>query len=360
MKTRKHQRLTVLVLGLIIMLLAACGGKETPTSAPTKAPAATKAPAVTEVPAATEAPAATEGAAATQAPAAPPSDARSAIAQSAADLKNLKSYRLKVTIESGGQAMETLYEFVQPDRFHMVSSLAEMIVIGSDAYMKAGDTWTKMPSSEGAETEAAEFTVKEENILEARLQGPEDVEGVPCQKYVYTAKIGDNPAIEVTTWIGVEDSLPHKIVTKMEDSTITQLLYDFNADITIEPSEEGAVGGLPGAPQPTASPAEAPQAPAGKASYDTAFPLPDNVQNFMGGGGENMVNFQTSLTLNEIMEFYRQALAEKGLTESAPHTATTDTTFSMVFLGWPNGQALVIQGVDLGANRNVNIRLEDV
>ena len=111
---------------------------------------------------------------------------------------------------------------------------------------------------------------------------------------------------------------------------------------------------------PKAPPAEAPQPPAGKATYDTVFPLPDDVQNFMGEGGENMANFKTSLTLDEIMEFYRQALTAKGLTERPSLTVTSDTTFSMVFDGWPNGKALVIQGVDLGQSRNVNIRLEDV
>ena len=126
------------------------------------------------------------------------------------------------------------------------------------------------------------------------------------------------------------------------------------------PTPAPAVEATPTAPQPTAPPAEATQAHEEKASYDTVFPLPDDVQNFTGEGGESQVNFQTSLSLDEVIEFYRQAFAEKGLTERTLLTATTDTTFSMVFDGWPNGKALVIQGVDLGASRNVNIRFEDV
>ena len=110
---------------------------------------------------------------------------------------------------------------------------------------------------------------------------------------------------------------------------------------------------------PTTVPA-ATQAPEEKVSYDTVFPLPDDVQNFTGEGGEGQVNFQTSLSLDEVIEFYRQAFADKGLTERTLLTAITDTTFSMVFDGWPNGKVLVIQGVDLGASRNVNIRFEDV
>jgi hypothetical protein len=238
MKTRKRQCITVLVLALTIVLLVACGAKETPTSAPPPTKAPTPTPAVskpeatpTTAPAATEAPTATEEAA--EAPAAPSGDEKSVIAKSAADLKSLKSYRAKVIIETEGQTMETLYELVLPDRFHMISDFAEMIVIGDDMYMKVGDTWTKVPGG-GAGTEVPEVGVTEEDILEARLEGSEDVDGVPCQKYVYTAQVGDNPPIEVTAWIGVEDGLPHKIVTEMEGTTVTQILYDFNADITIE------------------------------------------------------------------------------------------------------------------------------
>jgi hypothetical protein len=257
MKNRKHQWITALALGLTIVLLVACGAKETPAPAPTEAPAATEAPAPTEPPAATEEaaaptelpaateeaaaptepPAATEEAAATEAPAAPAGDEKSIIARSAADLKNLKSYRVKMIMEQEGQTMETLVEFVLPDRYHMVSDFAEMIGIGDDLYMKAGDTWTKVPggAAGAAGAAVADVGVTEEEILEAQFEGSEDVEGVPCQKYVYTAKVGDNPPIEVTAWISVEDGLPRKVVTAMEGSTVTQIIYDFNADITIEP-----------------------------------------------------------------------------------------------------------------------------
>jgi hypothetical protein len=117
---------------------------------------------------------------------------------------------------------------------------------------------------------------------------------------------------------------------------------------------------------PTAQATEKPVAleptspPAGQSGYDTVFPLPDDVQNFTGGGGEEMVNFQTSFTTDEVVEFYRQAFAEQDLAEYEILTAIEDEGFSMVFTGWPNGKDLVIQGVDLGGSTNVNIRLEEV
>ena len=97
-----------------------------------------------------------------------------------------------------------------------------------------------------------------------------------------------------------------------------------------------------------------------QAAHDTVFPLPDDVQNFMGDGGEGMVNFQTGLSLDQVVQFYRQAFSSQGLTEREILTVIEDASFSMVFDGSPNGMAVVIQGVNLGEAMNVNIRFEDV
>lgn len=106
--------------------------------------------------------------------------------------------------------------------------------------------------------------------------------------------------------------------------------------------------------EPTAPPAES-----GGGEYDTVFPLPDDVQNFTELG-QDMINFQTSLSLKETIEFYRQAFDELGLTERDILTVIDDAAFSMVFDGWENGRAVVIQGVAMGETTNVNIRFEDV
>lgn len=95
---------------------------------------------------------------------------------------------------------------------------------------------------------------------------------------------------------------------------------------------------------------------------NTEFPLPDSVQNFqtLPGPGENTINFQTGLGLEEAIAFYRQQFTELGLTEREINTAITDSTFSMIFDTWPNGKPVVIQGVSLGETTNINIRHEDV
>jgi hypothetical protein len=111
----------------------------------------------------------------------------------------------------------------------------------------------------------------------------------------------------------------------------------------------------------TGTPVEAKEGRApSQTKHDTVFPLPDDVRNFVGEGGESMVNFQTGLGLEEVVDFYRRAFVGQGLTEREILTVVDDAAFSMVFDGTADGKALVIQGVDLGETTNVNIRFEDV
>lgn len=95
-------------------------------------------------------------------------------------------------------------------------------------------------------------------------------------------------------------------------------------------------------------------------SSDSAnFPLPDDASNVVSFS--NMVNFQTKLSLEEVMAFYRDVYGKQGLTEREIVTVVYEGVFSMTFDGDPSGKAIVIQGVDLGdGNVTVTIILEDV
>ena len=95
-------------------------------------------------------------------------------------------------------------------------------------------------------------------------------------------------------------------------------------------------------------------------SYNTKFPLPGSVSNFTDTGNSS-INFQTDLSIKDTIAFYRDAFKKEGITERTINTAITDTTFSLVFDGDPSGEAIVVQGVDLGNGKtNVNIRYEKV
>lgn len=136
---------------------------------------------------------------------------------------------------------------------------------------------------------------------------------------------------------------------------------------TAEETQPPAPQGAPPGAKPTleASPPgeEKPAGPPpGKSDeFDTIFPLPPSIENFTGNGGDADINFQTDLPLEEVIRFYRRAFDQEKLTEREINTSITEETFSMVFDGHPKGQAIVIQGVDLGnGTTNVNIRFEDV
>ncbi|MBI4674170.1 MAG: hypothetical protein HY741_21200 [Chloroflexi bacterium] len=101
-------------------------------------------------------------------------------------------------------------------------------------------------------------------------------------------------------------------------------------------------------------------APRTPVANDTQFPLPDEVENFASGGTyEGQINFQTTLTISAIVAFYRQALTARGAKEETALTTIDERGFGMVFSGWKEGKWLVIQGVNLNATRNTNMRLED-
>jgi hypothetical protein len=93
--------------------------------------------------------------------------------------------------------------------------------------------------------------------------------------------------------------------------------------------------------------------------FDTVFPITDDATNITGEGGESDLIYQTGLTLEEALEFYREELTAQELTERDLLTVVDESVFSIVFDGYENGMAIVIQGVDLGDMTNISIRFED-
>lgn len=92
---------------------------------------------------------------------------------------------------------------------------------------------------------------------------------------------------------------------------------------------------------------------------DSDFPMPADASNVMSIAGTT--NFQTKLSLDEALQFYRDEYGRQGLTERDLLTVVSDGVFSMVFDGHPSGQAVVIQGVDLGdGSVNISITLQDI
>ena len=119
------------------------------------------------------------------------------------------------------------------------------------------------------------------------------------------------------------------------------------------PSGDG--GDTGGAEAPTAEDSSGDDSSTGSAD----FPMPSDATNVMELGA-GVLNFQTKSTLDECMAFYRDEFGGMGYKERDLLTVTSETTFSMVFDGHASGEAIVVQGVDLGSGMtNISIRLED-
>ena len=116
---------------------------------------------------------------------------------------------------------------------------------------------------------------------------------------------------------------------------------------------------LPGSEEGSneASPPES--VPDNSGNLDTEFPLPPDVENLMDLG-DGAINYQTPMSLTDVVEFYRAEFDKAGYVERPILTVINDDTFSIVWDGHPSGQAIVVQGVDLGnGTTNVNVRLEE-
>ena len=91
---------------------------------------------------------------------------------------------------------------------------------------------------------------------------------------------------------------------------------------------------------------------------DIPYPLPEDAQvlSFIDGG----VVFQTGLTVEETVNFYRQQLGANGYSERTINTVVEDMFASVVFDGDPSGIELVVQATGMGDFTVVNVRLEDI
>lgn len=132
----------------------------------------------------------------------------------------------------------------------------------------------------------------------------------------------------------------------------------------------GGGGGndLPSVPSSNDSPSlddapaltEEPAPASDSAVSDSKFPMTDDAYNVIDIG-DGSVLYYTKMSLDDVMNFYRDEYASRGYTERELLTVVSDGVFSMVFDGDPSGKAVVIQSVDLGdGSRTVTIRLEDV
>jgi hypothetical protein len=76
------------------------------------------------------------------------------------------------------------------------------------------------------------------------------------------------------------------------------------------------------------------------------FPMPTDATNVVTA--QDTLIFETSLSVDEVVAFYRDEFGKLGLTERDSMTVTMGQLFTLVFDGDPSGKAISVSGADMG------------
>jgi hypothetical protein len=163
-----------------------------------------------------------------------------------------KSFRARMTSESGGKLQESLFEFAAPASVHMVMKTQNMeqIVIGGAHYMKADGKWTRVPSIAGNLVEQFRHDPQalaafERSVSGAQALGSEPVgsQRATAYRYYQAAKIGGGLASSagwVKLWVGanglplkVESDTTGRVLGFGHQSKTTILYEDYGAPVRI-------------------------------------------------------------------------------------------------------------------------------
>jgi len=163
-----------------------------------------------------------------------------------------RSFRARMTTDSGGKIYESTVEYAAPNSIHMVMKTQNMeqIVIDGAHYMRSDGRWVRIPIATGNLIEQfrkdpATIAALERTISGAQLVGPEPVNGRPATAYRYyqSANFAGGLASSsgwVKLWVGA-NGLPVKAESESQGRVLgigssgrTTILYeDYGAPIRI-------------------------------------------------------------------------------------------------------------------------------
>ena len=159
-----------------------------------------------------------------------------------------RSFRARMTTDSGGKISESTIEFAAPANMHMVMKTQNMeqLVVDGAHYMRVDGKWQRLPIASGAFLEQirkdpATIAALERTVSGAQALGPDPVNGAPATAYRYyqAGSIAGGIASSagwVKLWVGA-NGLPLKIES---DSTARVLGFSSQGRTTIFYSDYGA------------------------------------------------------------------------------------------------------------------------
>ena len=153
----------------------------------------------------------------------------------------------KASMDGAGQTeIKSQVEYAAPDKFHIkylggTGAGMEIIYIGKDGYMKAGDKWTKMPSTGQSIPNLRDSFTEEglKTLSDVKFEGEDKVDGKSASAYSYK-NVTPSGAFPFTSkiWISNDTGVPMKIHVEYTNNQALKYMdvtYDTEAKVTIEP-----------------------------------------------------------------------------------------------------------------------------
>ena len=166
---------------------------------------------------------------------------------------DVDALRIEISTEDldSGESVQSTFEFIKPDRFHMASEGFEIIMIGDATYIKEDTgTWIESPVPMGEmfagvfdaftddQTVSDMLEDLEVSIDNLQFLGQETVNGKDTQVYEYTAaSTFDESIVSTRVWVGADDGRLYKQVIQTDAEGARGLLtfvYSYGEDVTIE------------------------------------------------------------------------------------------------------------------------------
>jgi hypothetical protein len=79
---------------------------------------------------------------------------------------------------------------------------------------------------------------------------------------------------------------------------------------------------------------------------ESEFPVPSDATNVISAA--EMVTFQTKMSSDDVMKFYRDEFAKQGYKEDPSMSMTFGKTFTLAFTGHKSGKVIYVVGADAG------------
>jgi len=158
------------------------------------------------------------------------------------------TYRYQAdTVLATGEAHHTMFEYVPPDRYHIVTdSKSGLIIIGLKVFFQREDGWAESQIPASSILDPDRMKRLSDSISEIQAIGVDSLNGELMQVYQYNSKTRFGETEKTKLWTSVADNLPYKMIidgytTAIDASTgeivgvkaLSTIVYEYDPSIKI-------------------------------------------------------------------------------------------------------------------------------